>query len=241
MRQYTASTGAARCSGSLWEHHKRGYIPVIPDIKLKSPGEGDLIRGRDPLALAKGFAAEGAPVISVVTEAEHYGGSLELLAAIAKAVSIPVLRKDFITNKEGLIQSAENGASGVLLISALLEKKQLVQLIGEAVSLGLEPLVETHSEEELKDVRDLQLTFLGINNRDITRWEMDDGGVDTTERLTQLAPQGALVVSESSISSPDQVRRASAAGAHCALVGTAILKAEDSVAMYRNFSNLRRL
>lgn len=235
------SISSTRCSRALWNRYAMGYIPVIPDIKLKSSGEGDLIQGRDPLALAKAFEAEGAPVISVVTEAKHYGGSLELLEEIANVVSIPILRKDFITNKEELRQSAEQGASGVLLISSILDKKQLIEVIDEAVSMGLEPLVETHSEDEIRAIQDLNLTLLGINNRDITQWEMDDGGVDRTERLTEFAPKGALVVSESSISSPNEAQRAIEAGAHCTLIGTAILKAKDSVEMYRKFSNLRRL
>ncbi len=229
-----------QCSSSLRNKYHQGYIPVIPDIKCKSPAEGDLMGGRDPIDLAKALEAAGAPVISVVTEAKQYGGSLELLFKIAKAVSVPVLRKDFITSKENLLESKDKGANGVLLISSILEKKQLFKLIDKALSIGIEPLVEIHTEEELIAVRDLSLSFIGINNRDIIKWEMDNGTVNTTENLAKIVPKGTLAVSESSISSPNDIYRAIEAGAHCVLVGTTILKAKDSVEMYRQFSRLRR-
>ncbi len=198
------------------------------------------MQGRDPVEIAKSLAAAGAPVISVVTEAEHYGGSLELLRQIAEAVSVPILRKDFIKTREQLQESADNGASGVLLISSILKKPQLYNLIEEALLLGLEPLVETHNEAEIIAVKDLQLSFLGINNRNIIEWEMDNGNVSKTEKLVDLVPPGALIVSESSIASPDDVLRATAAGAHAVLVGTAIHRAQDPVEMYLSLSEPRR-
>lgn len=227
-----------KCSAPIWNVHQSGKTPVIPDIKCKSPGEGDLMRGRDPIAVAKSLAEAGAPVISVVTEAEHYGGSLELLQRISEAVSVPILRKDFIKTREQLQESAEYGASGVLLISSILEKQQLYKLIDESLLLGMEPLVETHNEEEIIAVKDIQqqLTFLGINNRNILEWEMDDGNVNTTEKLVGLVPSNALVLSESSISSPMDVLRAKKAGAHAVLVGTTILRAEDPIKMYHELS-----
>lgn len=221
-----------KCTSPLWGKYHAGIIPVIPDIKCKSPAEGDLLMGRDPVSIALSLEAAGAPVISVVTESEHYGGSGKLLHSIAQAVSVPVLRKDFITDREQLIKSVEMGASAVLLISSMLERKQLFRLVEEAVLLGLEPLVETHSEEEIKAANEMNITFLGINNRNIIQWEMDDGDVNTTERLAGLIRPRAFLLSESSISSPEDVKRAVAAGAHSVLVGTAILKAEDPAKMY---------
>lgn len=225
-------TSCTKCTEALWEKYKSGCIPVIPDIKCKSPGEGDLLAGRDPVALAKSLEKAGAPVISVVTEGEHYGGSPELLSKIAKAVSVPVLRKDFITTREQLIESADIGARGVLLIASILENMQLRELAEQAQALGLEPLVEVHTEEEINYVNGLKLTFIGINNRNIIEWEMDDGNVNLTERLAGLIRQDVFLLSESSISSEEDVRRAIAAGAHSVLVGTAILKADDPVDMY---------
>lgn len=225
-----------KCSTALWNKRSTGKIPVITDIKIKSPGEGDLILGRCPASLAKSLEEVGVPMISVVTEAEHYGGSPELLYRIAKAVSVPILRKDFISKREQLVETVEKGASGVLLIASMLEKRQLFKLVEDSLVLGLEPLVETHNESEIISVSELNLTFLGINNRDIIQLETDDGSVNTTEKLAALAPKEAFLVSESSISSKADVARAISAGAHAVLVGTAILKAKDPVQMYKNLS-----
>jgi len=233
-------TSCTKCTTALWNQHRSGKIPVIPDIKCKSPGEGDLLMGRDPVLIAKSLRAAGASVISVVTESEHYGGSPELLYQIAQATSIPILRKDFIITREQLLESVDIGASGVLLIASMLEKEQLFKLIEEALVLDLEPLVETHNEAEIIAVNELKLTFLGINNRNIVEWEMDDGNVNTTETLAGLVRPGVLVLSESSIASPGDVLRASAAGAHSVLVGTAILRAQDPVEMYHKLSEPRR-
>lgn len=225
-----------KCTTPLWQKYNSGIIPVIPDIKCKSPGEGDLMAGRKPIEYAKSLADAGAPVISVVTESVHYGGSLELLQQISVAVPVPILRKDFIKTREQLEESAKYGASGVLLISSILDKDQLANLIEQAILLGLEPLVETHNMEEINAIKDFELSFLGINNRNILEWETDNGTVNTTEKLGQFVPRKSLVLSESSIMSAEDVIRAKAAGAHAVLVGTAILKAKDPVAMYNELS-----
>lgn len=233
-------TSCTKCTTALWNQYRSGKIPVIPDIKCKSPGEGDLLLGRDPVVIAKSLAAAGAPVISVVTDSDHYGGSPELLHQIAQATSIPILRKDFITIREQLLESVDIGASGILLIASMLEEEQLFKLIEEALVLGLEPLVETHNEAEIIAVNELKLTFLGINNRNIVEWETDDGNVNTTEKLVGLVCPDVLVLSESSIASPGDVLRATAAGVHAVLVGTAILRARDPVEMYHKLSEPRR-
>lgn len=232
-----------RCTEALWKRYNDGFIPVIPDIKLKSPGEGELLCGRDPIGYAQALVKAGAPVISVVTEVEHYGGSTELLHNITKAVSVPVLRKDFIKSREQLIESAELGASAVLLIASIMSETELDYLLNEAIALGLEPLVETHAAKEITYAKGLSLTFLGINNRDILNWETDNGNVRNTERLADLAEsgiaykdRGIFLLSESSISSPMEVRRAVEAGAHGVLVGTAILKAIDPVKIFKELS-----
>ncbi len=229
------------CTAVLWEQYYQGMIPVIPDIKCKSPQEGDLLKGRDPVALAKDLSAAGAPLISVVTEKEHFGGSPQLLQSIARAVSLPILRKDFITTREQLLESADLGAGGVLLIVSMLEKKQLFKLVEETLALGMEPLLETHDEDEIKIANELAPTFVGINNRKIADWEMDEGTVSTTEKLAKLVSSEAFVLSESSFSSPAEVLRAKAAGAHGVLIGTAILQAEGPVRKYRELCGSRGL
>lgn len=228
------NVSSKKYSTPLWIQYRCGKMPVIPDIKSRSPQEGDLLRGRDPVEIAKALAAAGAPALSVVTEPIYFGGTPELLKRIVQAVSLPVLRKDFINSREQLQETVELGASAVLLIASMLEKEQLFKLFVEALALGLEPLVETHNRPEIAFANELKLTIMGINNRNIVELEMDDGSVSTTEGLAALVRPEVLVVSESSISSSADVLRAKAAGAHAVLVGTAILKAEDAVEMYRN-------
>ncbi len=223
-------------SAALRNQHRSGKIPVIPDIKCMSPQEGDLLLGRDPIKFAKALTAAGAPAISVVTEPKYFGGSPELLLLVAQATALPVLRKDFINTRAQLQESVELGASAVLLIASMLEKEQLFRLFEDALALGLEPLVETHNESEIYSANELNMTLIGINNRNIMELEMDDGSVSTTEKLAGLVRPNVLVVSESSITGPADVLQAIAAGAHAVLVGTAILRAKDPVEMYHNLS-----
>ena len=212
---------------SLKAQRLNGLIPVIPDIKLVSPKHGDLLHGRSPLEAARLLERLGAPALSVVTEPNDFGGSLELLASIANAVRIPVLRKDFITCEDDLRQTLEHGAAAVLLISSCLEPLQLSSLYHAAVAFGLEPLVETHTEQELLFAARLHPQLVGVNNRDILTLEKDDGTVATTEKLAALAPAGALLISESGITTPQQARAALNCGADAVLVGTALWQAAD--------------
>lgn len=194
--------------------------------------------GRDPVQLAQALTAAGAPVLSVVTEPDHFGGSPGLMERIAAATSVPILRKDFIHHRRQLLESQHLGASAVLLISSMLEEKLLLDLIKEATALGLEPLVETHNRAEIAALQGMKLAMLGINNRDIVALETDDGCVSTTEELAGYIDPGVLVISESAINSRDDVQRAGAAGAHAVLVGTAILQAGDPAEMYRQLSEM---
>lgn len=227
-----------RFSQALWQHHRTGRLPVIPDIKTRSPAEGDLLRGREPVEYARILAAAGAPVLSVVTEPRYFGGSLEMLKMIAASLSLPVLRKDFIDHEAQLLESRDGGAAAILLIAARLERRRLFELIEAAHLMGLEPLVEIHSPEEIAGLGELGLSMLGINNRDIIALEMDGGSVHNTERLAGLIPPGCLIVSESSLSTPADVKRAVMAGAHAVLVGTAILQADEPAHMYKRLSEV---
>lgn len=207
-----------------------GRAPVIAEIKCASPKEGDLLAGRDPVALAKTMESAGAACLSVVTEPKHFGGSLELLEAVAAGVSLPVLRKDFITSADQVQATAERGGACLLLIAAMLEWPKLVELHREARRSGLETLVEVHNEEELRKALTLDLDLLGINNRNIRRLEIDDGTVANTLALLRLVPPGVRTISESALSTPEEVRAVLEAGALGVLVGTAILRAPDPAA-----------
>lgn len=214
-------------SSALEEARAAGRVPLISEIKVRSPKEGDLVAGRDPVALAQAMQQAGAACLSVVTEGEHFGGSLELLRRTSSAVTLPVLRKDFITDRAGVHATKEHGASCMLLMLAMLDWPTLVELHEEAHRCGLETLVEVHNETELRQALTLDLDLLGINNRDIRRLEIDSGTVANTIKLLRLAPPGVRVISESAISTPEEIRAVLAAGALGVLVGTSILSSPD--------------
>lgn len=225
-----------RFSQSLRERKAAGFTPLIPDFKCISPKHGELFAGRDPVFCAQRLASLGAPAISVVTEQTHFGGSLALLSGICEAVDIPVLRKDFITCRADLEQTLACGAQAVLLICACMDEKTLKALYADALALGLEPLVEAHNESELALCRALGAKLVGINNRDILNLERDAGTVAHTAALAAGKPTDALLISESGMESPADVRRALTAGADAALVGTALWRAPDLFAAYQAFS-----
>lgn len=215
-----------------------GYFPVIPDIKCRSPKEGDLLRGRNPLAAASLLKTAGAPVLSVVTESVNFAGSLQLLSDIVKETGLPVLRKDFIKEKEDLYQTKEAGAVAILLICSMLEEDKLKELYRQALQIGLEPLVEAHREEELLLAEALGARLVGINNRNILALEKDDGTVSATRLLAAHKPAGSFLISESGIRTEGDVLSARAAGADAVLMGTALWQADDMAAVYQSFSRL---
>ena len=218
----------------------QGFVPVIPDFKMVSPAEGPLFTGRDPVLAARAMAAAGAPVLSVVTEKEHFGGSPALLGEIAAAAGVPVLRKDFIQSVEDVEETAALGASAVLLICASMSETLLRRCFTAALDLGLEPLAEAHTAAELRLAASLGGPLLGINNRDILALEKDGGPVERTAELAALKPPGAFLISESGLGSPEDVRAALLSGADGVLVGTAIWRAGDPYAFYDGLSRAER-
>lgn len=220
-------------SQSLRMKKAAGLIPVIPDIKLVSPKEGRLFAGRSPVDAASLMDKIGAPAISVVTESKEFGGSMKLLEDVVSAISVPVLRKDFIKNEDDIRLTKDCGAVAVLLICACLTERKLRALYDAALGLSLEPLVEVHTREELGLAVGLNAKLIGINNRDILGLEKDDGSVSRTQDLAALAPKDALLISESGIQTPEDARTAIAAGAEAVLIGTAIWKSEDICRFYR--------
>ncbi|MHC1585098.1 MAG: indole-3-glycerol-phosphate synthase [Candidatus Syntropharchaeia archaeon] len=212
---------------SIRRKQKEGVFPVISEIKLRSEKEGDLLRGRDPLHILQEMISSPIAGISVVTEEEHFGGSMELLKDIAKSVSLPVLRKDFIRTPDQVKESGRAGASTVLLISSILSDDELLKLLDACRMHGLESLVEVHTPEDVERVRGLEFDLLGINNRDITILEVNDTDVSHTELLIEICERSRPIISESSIRSPEDARRAGRAGADAVLIGTAVMKARD--------------
>jgi len=216
-------------AASIRRRQGEGLLPVLSEIKVRSPKEGDLLRGRAPEDVAAAMATTPIAGLSVVTELIHFGGDLDVVRRVRPLVPVPILRKDFLRTEADLDETLEAGADAVLLTVCLFDDERLARLHAAARERGLETLVEVHDEKDAARLADLGLhpDVLGVNNRDIQIGETDDGDVGVTERLAPTLPAGSLLLSESSIAGPDDARRARGAGADAVLVGTAILRAAD--------------
>ncbi|MGV1034978.1 MAG: indole-3-glycerol phosphate synthase TrpC [Microbacteriaceae bacterium] len=198
----------------------RDSVHVIAEIKRASPSRGDLAELTDPAAWAKQYEAGGASVISVLTEGRRFKGSLDDLRAVKAAVSIPVLRKDFIATEYQVYEARAAGADLVLLIVAALDDETLSRLFALIESLGMTALVETHSAEELGRAVALGAWLIGVNARDLATFELDR---ELFGRLRPALPAGIVAVAESAVLEPADVTRYRAAGADVVLVGEALV------------------
>jgi indole-3-glycerol phosphate synthase len=201
---------------------------LLSEVKTQSPRDGDLLRGRDPAELVRQMVAGGADGISVVIEGEHFGGDVELLETVAASVDVPILAKDFFETPEEIDRAVDHGADAVLLISNQLSESKLEALYEHCLIADVTPLVETHTLAEIRTANELSAPLVGINNRDIGQLELDDGGVERTKRLASRVHDEAFIVSESSLSSPEEISEAVDAGVDAVLVGTAILQANSA-------------
>ena len=204
-----------------------GDIRVIAEIKKRSPTRGDLRPDMDVPQLARAYASNGAAAISVLTNADHFAGSIEDLADvghIAHETGVPVLRKEFIFDPYQVIEARAHGADAILLIVAMLTPDELAGLKSRAEGLWMQALVEVHDAAELEVALELGAEIIGINNRDLRTFVTD---LATTESLAPNVPAGKIIVGESGIHSRADLDRISAAGAHAALIGESLVVAPD--------------
>jgi indole-3-glycerol phosphate synthase len=199
-------------------------VSVIAEVKRASPSKGALAAIADPAALAVDYEAGGAAIISVLTEQRKFGGSLDDLAAVREAVSVPVLRKDFIVSSYQLWEARAHGADMALLIVAALEQNALVSLVERAVSIGLVPLVEVHTRAELARAVDAGATVLGINARNLATLEVDR---QVFASLAPLVPEGVVKIAESGVRGTHDLLAYAAAGADAVLVGESLVTGRD--------------
>ncbi|MGC1677822.1 MAG: indole-3-glycerol phosphate synthase TrpC [Candidatus Binataceae bacterium] len=193
---------------------------IIAEIKRASPSKGDISPDLDPAAVAREYAAGGAACLSVLTDVHFKGSILDLRAAHA-AVALPVLRKDFMFDEYQMYEARAAGADCILLIAAMLSETELRELHALACALGLAALVEVHDARELDTATRIGAGLIGINNRDLHSFVTDIG---VTERLLAEYRGSALIVSESGIDSPADIRRLDAAGARAFLIGESLLR-----------------
>lgn len=203
-------------------------LAVIAEIKRRSPSRGDLAPSLDPSAHSRAYAAGGAAAMSVLTDEEFFGGSLSDLAAVRAAVDLPILRKDFILASSQIWESRAFGADAVLLIVAVLSDDLLKSLLAEAAEAKLEALVEVHNEEEAKRAIAAGAAVVGVNNRDLTTFEVDLG---VAERLAPILTGKAVLVAESGIRDSSHAAAMAGAGYHAILVGEALVAADDPAAL----------
>lgn len=197
---------------------------IIAEIKRASPSRGVIRPQCDPFLIAGAYMAAGAAAVSVLTEEKHFLGSLHDLEEARRALSIPILRKDFIVDPYQVHESKASGADAILLIAAALSPGDLITLRDEAGALGMESLVEIHSPAELAALAGAGLTLVGINNRDLVTFQTD---ITLSETLGPLLPTGTVGVSESGIKSGREIARLSRSGIRAFLVGEHFMSAED--------------
>ena len=205
---------------------------LICECKKASPSKGLIAPEFPYLAIAKDYEAAGAAAISVLTEPNWFLGSDAYLEEIARSVTIPCLRKDFTVDPYMIYEAKVLGASAVLLICAILSKSQLGEYLSLTHELGMDALVETHSEEEIRMAAESGARIIGVNNRDLKTFHVDLGN---TARLKDLIPEDRIAVSESGIRTPEDVAALRGSGIRAALVGEALMRSPDRKQALREF------
>ena len=199
-------------------------LSLIAEVKRASPSKGPIRPNLDVADIVTAYQAAGARAISVLTEQDHFGGSLHDLHTAAEHTALPLLRKDFILDEYQIYEARAHGASAVLLITWLLDDARLAELAALAFHLGLDVLLEVHDAVEMERALDLDGVVVGINNRDLRSFTVS---LDTTLRLAGLVPAGRLLVAESGIRERGEIERLASCGVDAVLVGETILRGPD--------------
>lgn len=205
--------------------HRRRPVGLIAEVKKASPSKGLIRPDFHPVALARSYEGAGTDCISVLTDKEYFQGSNAYLAQVRDAVKVPLLRKDFTIDERQIYEARLIGADAVLLIAAILTARQLASFHALAKDLGLDVLVEVHNRPELETVLEIgAATLIGVNNRNLHTFETD---LRVTEELIGLMPEGVVAISESAISTPEDIAFVRAAGAQAVLVGEHFMRQPD--------------
>ena len=205
-------------------------LGVIAEVKRRSPSKGALAPELDPSGLAASYASGGATCLSVLTDAESFGGSAEDLAAARAACALPTLRKDFTVSAHDVVDARLMGADCVLLIAAALDDGELRRFHGLARELGLDALVEVHDEAELERALACDATLIGVNQRDLVTFEVDH---ERAVRMAAAFPDHVVSVAESGVRGPEDAASLAEAGYDAVLVGESLVTSGDPSAAVR--------
>jgi len=206
-------------------------IGVISEVKRRSPSKGDLAPDLDPASTAIRYAEGGASCLSVLTDADWFGGSFDDLRQARAAVSLPVLRKDFTVDPRDVVDARLIGADAVLLIVAALDDRELTDFLDLGRQLDLDVLVEVHDEAELERALMAGADLVGVNQRDLVTFEVDQ---QRALRLAPLIPDGVVRVAESGIRNRSDAEALAAGGYHALLVGETLVTSADPTEMVRS-------
>jgi indole-3-glycerol phosphate synthase len=205
-------------------------ISLIAEMKRASPSKGPIRPEATVTEVVTAYQLAGASAVSVLTEPNWFGGSLDDLVEARAACDLPLLRKDFVVDEYQLLEARVAGADAVLLIVAALDRGRMEELMAAASGLGLDVLVEVHDEKEVETAVESGAEVIGINNRDLHSLEVD---LETTFELLADVPAGTVVVAESGITLNEDVERLERAGVDAILVGEALMRADDPVRAVR--------
>lgn len=199
-------------------------LGLIAEVKKASPSVGVISEQFDPVQIAKAYESAGTHAVSVLTDERFFQGSLSHLTNVRGAITLPVLRKDFILHDVQIFEAVCVGADAILLIVAALEQPQLEALYKTATDFQLDVLVEVHTMEELDRALDADARIIGINNRNLATFEVD---LKTTEELSEQTPDEVILVSESGIKTNADTRRVLECGCNAILVGESLMRSDD--------------
>ena len=207
-------------------------VAIIAEAKKASPSKGVIQPDFDPEKIARNYKQGGAQAMSVLTDRNFFQGSLEYIPLVRKTVDLPVLRKEFIIDPLQIEEAAAFGADAILLIAAILEIEQLREFRLQAEEAGMDVLVEVHNETELEKTLSAESKLIGINNRNLNDFTVD---LETTFRLQKEIPLGIPIVSESGISSREEILRLQQAGITAALIGESLMRSTTQGETLRHF------
>ena len=209
---------------------------IIAEFKRRSPSKGSISGDADPATVARVYERGGAAAMSVLTEEDFFGGSLDDLRAVRQQTSLPILRKDFIIDEYQVYESAAAGADALLLIVAAMDDNSLRSLRELTENeLAMEALVEVHTRDEMQRAIDCGASIIGVNNRNLATFEVS---LSTSIELAGSAPDGMILISESGIETREDINRLRDAGYHGLLIGETLMRADDPETLLKEFTNM---